>query len=260
MVVLGGVAAFSVIFLLRRILKRVEPERADKYSDSIYAFLFAMAFAIIGAVIFKPIINSLYMLTHIGDYSGLPFKAILSLLFGEIVFYGGFLGGFFGLLWYCHRYKISFLATADIGAPGIAIGHAIGRVGCLLGGCCYGEEVSASSPLAIFYPDYPAGYPVGVAAPSHVPLLAVPLMETIFLAILSAALSVVFIISRKRGLTASIYLIAYGIWRFTIEFWRGDAIRGAYGIFTTSQYVSLLLIACGLAIFVKDVKRSSLRA
>jgi phosphatidylglycerol:prolipoprotein diacylglycerol transferase len=256
MVVLGGALAFAVIFLLRFTLKRVRPERVDEYEDCIYAFLFAMAFAVIGAALFKPIINSLYMLTHIGAYSGLPFKAILSLIFGEIVFYGGFLGGFLGLLWYCRRYKISFLATADIGAPGLAIGHAVGRVGCLLGGCCYGEEVSASNPFAVFYPDYPAGYPINVVAPSHVPLLAVPLMETIFLAILSLVLSVVFLRSRKRGLTASIYLIAYGVWRFTIEFWRGDAIRGTYGIFTTSQYVSLLLIVCGLAIIIRSAMRA----
>jgi phosphatidylglycerol:prolipoprotein diacylglycerol transferase len=139
---------------------------------------------------------------------------------------------------------------ADIGAPGLALGHAFGRIGCLFAGCCFGERVDASNPFAIVYPDYPAGYPSGLAAPPHVPLFGAPLLEAGFLCILSIILSILFLILRRPGLTTAIYLLGYGVWRFIIEYWRGDAIRGAFGPFTTSQYVSILLVICGLAILI----------
>ena len=59
---------------------------------------------------------------------------------GGLVVYGAFFGGVLGLLWFWRKHRIPLLATADLIAPSLALGVAIGRIGCLLNGCCFGGE------------------------------------------------------------------------------------------------------------------------
>ncbi len=64
--------------------------------------------------------------------------AIVNVPKGGLVVYGAFFGGVLGLVLFCRRYRVPLLATADLIAPSMLVGLALGRVGCLLNGCCYG--------------------------------------------------------------------------------------------------------------------------
>ena len=78
-------------------------------------------------------LTSAITLFSVGD-----FRFIYNLIYGGSVFYGGLIGGILGLLLVCKKYHQSFLMFADVAASLLPLGHAIGRLGCYLNGCCYG--------------------------------------------------------------------------------------------------------------------------
>ena len=87
--------------------------------------------------------------------------AVVNMARGGLVIYGGFFGGVLGLLAFYRKYRVPLLATADLVAPSLMLGLAIGRIGCLLNGCCYGGRAicpgrSLSPPTA---PPTPARSP-----------------------------------------------------------------------------------------------------
>ena len=128
----------------------------------------------------------------------------------------------------------SLLAICEIAIPCLVLAHAFGRVGCFLSGCCHGVD----SEFGLYFP---------VLNRTVIPT---QLYEFIFLFILSAVLFY-FTFSRKiTGFNLSIYSLCYGIFRFVIEFFRGDE-RGAFisGI-SPSQFWSILLIITGVALII----------
>lgn len=164
-----------------------------------------------------------------------------------ITFSGGLLGG---LLFYViaywfifrnERYKLTYYLNFII--VGVVITHAFGRVGCYFGGCCYGGETT--SWLGVNYPveTYADGTQLfKVVYPTQ-------LFEAGFLFILFVVL---FFFVRKNQLR--VYLISYGIFRFILEFFRGDS-RGAtiFGIMSPSQLISVIMVIVGvLLIFFED--------
>src|SRR5262249_43725737 len=78
------------------------------------------------------------------DYFRAQPRELLSLARTGGVFYGGFIAAFLTAAWLVRRYKLKLWPTADLMAPGIALGHVIGRFGCLLAGCCYGRPTTAA--------------------------------------------------------------------------------------------------------------------
>jgi phosphatidylglycerol:prolipoprotein diacylglycerol transferase len=133
-------------------------------------------------------------------------------------------------------------------APGIALGHVVGRFGCFFAGCCYGKPTTA--PWGITFTDPFAqanvGTPLGVAL--HPTQLYEAGAEAVILAIL--------LLSERRGRlyggrTFWLYMLLYAISRFIIEFYRDDP-RGSVGIFSTSQFISLILapLAIGMLIYL----------
>jgi phosphatidylglycerol:prolipoprotein diacylglycerol transferase len=132
--------------------------------------------------------------------------------------------------------------VTDAFAPGIALGHVIGRMGCLFAGCCFGRPTDV--PWAItFHSEYAAQ---NVGTPLNIPLHPTQLYEA------GAELLILgFLLATERkgrpfpGRTFWGYMLLYGISRFIIEFYRGDA-RGAIGAFSTSQFVSMLIIPLSL--------------
>ena len=138
--------------------------------------------------------------------------------------------------------------TGDLIAPGIALGHIVGRFGCLLAGCCYGRPTDV--PWAITFTDPNAaanvGTPLGIAL--HPTQMYDAGAELIILGLL-------LLTERKgrrfAGRTFWAYLLLYGISRFVIEFYRGDISRGTIGgALSTSQFVSALLVPLSLAMLV----------
>jgi len=174
------------------------------------------------------------------DYFRSQPRELLSLVRAGGVFYGGLIAAVAVGLWLVRRYKLPVWTTADLMAPGIALGHVVGRFGCLLAGCCYGRPTDV--PWAITFMDPLAAQNVGT--PLGIPLHPTQLYDAGAELII---LGVLLFTERKgkpfAGRTFWMYLLLYGISRFIIEFYRGDPNRGTVmGGLSTSQFVSLLLV------------------
>lgn len=242
LMVAAALVAWAIISILSKKSNYI------KRSDGFYAYLFGICGAFVGAAALRPITKIFEILIFSDRYDISSFQDLMGILFGEIVFYGGFLGGLVAILIYCRKFKVDTFRLFDIFAPAVAAGHAIGRIGCLLGGCCYGIEVSNSHPFAIIYPSVSQGAPAGVA------LLAVPLMEAVFLLVLAVVLVFLVLKLKKVGYVTTLYLLAYSAWRFIIEFFRGDVARGGVGFLSTSQIISVFIFISGIVYFLR-IKR-----
>jgi phosphatidylglycerol:prolipoprotein diacylglycerol transferase len=171
---------------------------------------------------------------RLGDAVASPLR-VLSLLDGGLMYYGGLLGGLLGFTVYCKIARLPFASTADLFVPGVALGHAVGRVGCYLAGCCFGAPTA--SALGVHFPFDPA-------TPRHPTQLYEAAGELFAFALLSLLL-----VPRKRfhGQPMSLYLVLYAALRLGIEAVRGDGDRGAVGPVSTSQLIALLCIVGGTA-------------
>ena len=134
------------------------------------------------------------------------------------------------------------LASCDVFAPGLALGHAFGRLGCFAAGCCWGRETHV--PWAVTFTNPLAAEIVGT--PLGVPLHPTQLYE--FVLEIANCLFLVWLLRRKKfeGQIIGAYLIIYGIGRFFIEAFRGDPGRGQMlGFMTDTQGIALLLVIGG---------------
>jgi len=156
------------------------------------------------------------------------------------VFYGSLIGGLIGVGIYAARKKLPFFAFTDLTIPGLVLGQAFGRVGCHFAGCCYGME--CETPISVVFP-------AGCAAPAGIPLLPTQLMEAVFLALLTILLVVLLKKKKPFGTVSGWYMVLYGAWRFTIEFFRSDE-RGFVGALSTSQFISIFVFAGGAMLLV----------
>ena len=178
---------------------------------------------------------------------------LIALLQGGFVFYGGVLGGMLGLLIYCKVYKTSFWQYADLFAVVLPLGHAVGRVGCFAAGCCYGIEYDG--PLSYTYPPLHANPDPALIGVSRLPI---QLIEAAVLLLLFAGMLATFLrhpTSRQR-LSAQ-YVLAYSIVRFTLEFFRGDVVRGLFWGLSTSQWISLAAAVIAVIWLILRHRRSS---
>jgi phosphatidylglycerol---prolipoprotein diacylglyceryl transferase len=183
-------------------------------------------------------------------------QSLVNLFRSAGVFYGGLIAAVSVALWYLWRHRMPMWTVTDVFAPGIALGHVIGRVGCLLAGCCFGRQTDV--PWAITFHDPFAGETAGT--PLGVPLHPTQLYEAgAELLILGLLL---FTERRGRpfpGRTFWSYMLLYAVSRFIIEFYRGDS-RGLIPVLgaalSTSQFVSLLLVPLSLVMLVLLGRRS----
>ena len=154
------------------------------------------------------------------------------------VFYGGLLLAVIVAFWYIARHRMPLWTTCDVFAPGIALGHVTGRLGCLAAGCCYGKPTDV--PWAIVFTNPLAATNVGT--PLGIPLHPTQLYEA------GAALVIVtlLLVTERRGRpfagrTFWSYMFLYAVSRYVIEMFRGDPRGTVFGIFSTSQFISIVL-------------------
>lgn len=161
------------------------------------------------------------------------------------VFLGGFLAAIVAAVVMLRRYKLQALPTFDVLAPSLALGQAIGRIGCLFAGCCWGHECDL--PWAITYTDPAAAANVGT--PLHIAVHPFPAYAAAFNFSVFLVLSWLYRKNLAPGRVFASYLVLYGFGRFLLEFTRGDEVRGLYfgGLISTSQLISAALIATGIA-------------
>jgi len=206
---------------------------------------YALLSALIGSRLFFILINASHYIKN-------PLE-IFKIWEGGLVFYGGLLFAVPTVLWYVKKNALGIWNVADLFAPSIAIGHAIGRLGCFFAGCCYGKPAEGL-PWAITFTD-----------PQSLAIIGVPLHPTQLYESLGEFINFLILITLRRhksfnGQLFMIYILLYSVLRFIIEFYRGDVARG----FITSQLsfsqgisILMFLVAlAGLVILKKRRKRN----
>ena len=167
-------------------------------------------------------------------------------LLGGSVFYGGLLGGLAAGTLYLRHKGLPLGEFGDIAAPAIPLFHCFGRIGCFLGGCCYGVEV----PWGITYSNSL------IPQANGVPRLPVQLIESGFNLLLFLLL---YILLRKgcfRRRLLWLYCSIYPAGRFVLEFFRGDTYRGIWLGLSTSQWISLILLLVSLTFWIVHSTRN----
>lgn len=225
------------------IARRLGPSHNVAKEDVVFASVYGAIGLLVGAKLLYFLTRLPTIIARFGTFVQIvrqsPLDA-LSYAFGGLVFYGGLLGGILGVYCYCRLYKVSFAPFLNLTAPVIPLMHGFGRIGCFLVGCCYGVEYHGFGSVQFPYNEV-------VPELSEVPRFPVQLLE--------AALNfVVFLVllyllkhrKMRQGQLMGIYLLYYTVARYLLEFLRGDRIRGSVGIFSTSQWISMLLLPAGI--------------
>lgn len=225
MIILGVIAAFIVllIYFIKRQLTR------NEVIDILLCGVAAVFFGIVFACLFE----NLY--EFVQDPSNYKWT-------WGLTFYGGLFGGVLGflLIYFLYYKKHHFGVMKDlliIAPASITVAHAIGRIGCFLDGCCYGKPTDSW---------------IGVQFPNlSEKVIPTQLIESIFLFLLFVIIMVLIYVFKFKY-TFPTYMISYAIFRFIIEFYRGDN-RGAFlGIFSPSQIWCMFLFIGGIGfIFIE---------
>lgn len=160
------------------------------------------------------------------------------------VVYGGIIGGVLANYIYCRKKKVRFVEYFDLVMPAVAFAQGFGRIGCFFAGCCYGRET-----------DLPFGitYHISNSAPNGVKLIPTQLISSAGDFIFAFILMTYAKKKRASGKVGALYMILYSIGRFCIEFLRDDE-RGAIGVLSTSQLISILILAGGVVLYLLSAK------
>ena len=187
----------------------------------------------------------LLLITDFKSFTADP-RELLTLARSGGVFYGGLIVAVVVALWYIRRVGLPLWTTCDVFAPGIALGHVVGRFGCLFAGCCFGKPTT--KPWGITFSDPFAAANVGTP-------LGVPLHPTqVYEAGAELLILIVLLLTERKGRpfpgrTFWLYMLLYAVSRFIIEFYRGDD-RGMVGMFSTSQFISIVLAPLAVVMLV----------
>jgi phosphatidylglycerol:prolipoprotein diacylglycerol transferase len=182
-----------------------------------------------------------YVLFHLRRFSLDPLAA-LRYWQGGLMFHGGLLAGLALVLILAAARRINLLTMGDALAPSLALGQAVGRIGCLLAGCCYGFPTPAFFPFPlVFSPDS--------LAPPFIPLYPTQPVESLGLFAITFILLGMLKRARPAGHVMASYLVMTGLLRFVVDSFRGD-FRGPriMGLVPTS-WMSLMICLTGLWLF-----------
>lgn len=166
---------------------------------------------------------------------------ILRTMTDGFVVYGGIMGGILAGWLYCRRKKLCFLEYFDLMIPSVALAQGFGRIGCLLAGCCYGKETEGWLSITFHDSDF---------APNDVALVPTQIYSSILDFVHFGILLYLARRKKAQGQVAAFYMIFYSIGRFVLEFYRGDLIRGQVGVLSTSQFISIFILAAGIGLLI----------
>ena len=220
--IIGDIDLYSIFIMLgiiaAVIVYRLCADRAN-INAKLYNFTLICALcSIVSGFVFSVLFQAIYNIKDRGAF----------IIDGETgaTFAGGLTGGaatflfvyfIFGKKYESKKYTRDVI---DCAACAIPSAHAFGRIGCLMGGCCYGKPTD--SPIGIYMVNL--GYKV----------VPVQLFEAIFLFALATVLIILLFKGKKHIM--ELYMLSYGVFRFIIEFFRDDE-RGTLltGVFSPSQ-------------------------
>jgi phosphatidylglycerol---prolipoprotein diacylglyceryl transferase len=256
-----------------------------KYHNDVLDFGFwALVGALLGARSLFIIVEAHYYFVE-NPFTELPVIGIsiptfLAVWKGGFVFWGGAVGGVIALIIFCKKRNLPLGLIADYCAPGLALGHAVGRIGCVAGGCCYGYEtfhldhaghVIADTPFALSFPEGSIAYSalfnqaqgetlaLMQKLGTTVPLFPVQIMESIGNVLIFFILMMLIPMKRAHGQITLVYFILYSILRSFAETFRGDSARGFVvdQLLSTSQFISIVMSVIALVMIIILSKRST---
>lgn len=232
--VIGIFAAFPISII-----------RYKKFTGDDISLIFVCLFGAIGVFVGM---HLLFGITNIQYWGQLTFANgvkhfidQIASIFGGSVFYGGLIGGVIAGGISIKVQKLPADIATDCLAPAIAMFHGFARIGCFMGGCCYGVEwehgITFTNSL--------------VKSANGVPRVPIQLFEAGFEFLLAGLLWFLLLKAPKmRGKLLALYLLIYPIGRFILEFWRGDEYRGFIFGLSTSQFISILVFIGSMFFFI----------
>ncbi len=169
--------------------------------------------------------RAFFLMTHPGNVHS--FLDVFKIWQGGIVFYGCIIGGLIGSFAHWFRKPIPFLAMADVVAPSLALGAAVGRVGCYLNGCCWGGL--SSLPWAVRFPrdSFPwipqlATHLISPSSAQSLPIHPTQLYSAFDGLIILALLTAYFAFRKRDGEIMAELMLTYPVTRFLNEALRSD--------------------------------------
>lgn len=211
-------------------------------------FILLEAYCFLGAFLGAKILYLLVSVKIINWKQIFEIEYFNQIMQGGFVFYGGLIGGLLFVLLAGRIHKIAveeYIRNFIFLIPFI---HAFGRIGCFCAGCCFGVPYNGIG--AVVFPEHSYALP-------NVRLFPVQLVEaTILIGI--AVLIIWLQIGNNWKYTIETYLLLYGIARFLLEYFRYDADRGSFGMFTTSQWISFIMITIAIVMVRNDKKQQRL--
>jgi phosphatidylglycerol:prolipoprotein diacylglycerol transferase len=186
--------------------------------------------------------RSLHVISYWHEqYAGQPWKEIFMIQKGGLVYYGGLMGASAAAILYTRIRHMPLWKYADALAPSVALGHAFGRVGCLMTGCCFGKECHL--PWAISFP------------PQHethgIPVHPTQIYESLLNFCLYLFLAWAYRRKKFDGQIFAAYLMIYAVVRSFVELFRGDykPQEFAFHILAPGQVVSIFVFVIGGVLF-----------
>lgn len=162
------------------------------------------------------------------------------------IFYGGFIVAVVFAWIYMRRQGLPVLATSDLFAPGLALGHGIGRLGCFAAGCCWGKPTMLPWAVTFTNKDATTGVPLNI--PLHPAQLYEAFAEAVICFILVRKLNR----QHRDGQIIGLYLALYGVVRLLVENVRmHDSSNPMGGPFTLEQWISLVLALVGAGLVIR---------
>ena len=238
---IGFFALWLVAWLVTRKQSEIDQTQILHIALAAMGGLFVGAHLLCGVVNFHILINAakdhFSQLHYLMDY-----LTLFAAVFGGMVFYGGLFGAMIGAAWYMKALKLPFKPYFDIIAFCVPLFHGFARIGCFLGGCCYGIECRYGFV-------YHNALELSANGVSRFP---VQLLESGLEFVLFA---VILLLYKKKALIGRlmyVYLLSYAVIRFFDEFLRGDRIRGFVGPVSTSQFISLIVFVTVIIILIVD--------
>ena len=236
-------------FLAALFVARWRARRAGLLPDEITDIcVWALLAGIVGSRIAYVLQNTDYFFD-----TGRPGWSVLDLLKiwqGGLVFYGGLIGALVVTLLLLRAKKLKVLPVLDVLTPSLALGHAFGRIGCYLHGCCYGVPVHEGAWYGCVFPRDALPYLSGVGAPLYIPpgtpLWPTQLVSAFDLFCIFVILSLFFRHQRRSGEVIALYLMLCSTERFLVEFFRGDTHLP--GQMSEAQWISIGLFIAGAAL------------
>jgi phosphatidylglycerol:prolipoprotein diacylglycerol transferase len=235
----------AVGFLVALTLAAREAKRKDIPNESIIDVgFYALLSGVIGARLF-------FILTNLGTFLEHPLDMV-KIWEGGLVFYGGVIFALPTAIWVAKKKGLPLWQTADIWAPSIAIGHAIGRLGCFCAGCCYGRPAEGL-PWSVTFTN-----------PNSLAVLGTPLHPTQLYESALELMNFLILMTLRRhqsfkGQLFLVYILNYSIIRSVVELFRGDEVRGfLLPGFSYSQAISVAMFIAALSLLIVLKNKKSL--